>query len=166
MFCQEERQYSDAWGRARLIRGLPGICSGMERTMVDAKKIEFEFKKYMDIYKADPELGRLMQQMTFQELFNEKFMKENSKFTSMDDMLFKSDFGLTNPLEIEKVNQDKWNAFIARNTECENWHQFGKLAMIEWMKTVIDLWAQVKEKRAKDAKNAKKAEKKAQKEKK
>ena len=72
--------------------------------MVDAKKIEFEFKKYMDMYKADPELGRLMQQMTFQELFNEKFMKENSKFTSMDDMLFKSDFGLTNPLEIEKVN--------------------------------------------------------------
>ena len=46
--------------------------------MVDAKKIEFEFKKYMDMYKADPELGRLMQQMTFQELFNEKFMKENS----------------------------------------------------------------------------------------
>ena len=83
--------------------------------MVDAKKIEFEFKKYMDMYKADPELGRLMQQMTFQELFNEKFMKENSKFTSMDDMLFKSDFGLTNPLEIEKVNQEKWNAFIAKN---------------------------------------------------
>ncbi|MBQ6778402.1 MAG: hypothetical protein IJP51_02795, partial [Acidaminococcaceae bacterium] len=62
--------------------------------------------------------------------------------------------------EIEKVNQEKWNAFIAKNTECETWHQFGKLAMIEWMKTVIDLWAQVKEKRAKDAKEAKKAEKK------
>ena len=105
--------------------------------MVDAKKIEFD-----------------------QELFNEKFMKENSKFTSMDDMLFKSDFGLTNPLEIEKVNQEKWNAFIAKNTECETWHQFGKLAMIEWMKTVIDLWAKVKEKQAKDAKEAKKAEKK------
>ena len=28
--------------------------------MVDAKKIEFEFKKYMDMYKADPELGRLI----------------------------------------------------------------------------------------------------------
>ena len=125
--------------------------------MVDAKKIEFEFKKYMDMYKADPELGRLMQQMTFQELFNEKFMKENSKFTSMDDM------GLTNPLEIEKVNQEKWNAFIAKNTECETWHQFGKLAMIEWMKTVIDLWAKVKEKQAKDAKEAKKAEKKSRK---
>ena len=41
--------------------------SGMEIAMVDAKKIEFEFKKYMDIYKADPELGHLMQQMTFQE---------------------------------------------------------------------------------------------------
>ena len=57
--------------------------------MVDVKKIEFEFKKYMDMYKADPELGRLMQQMTFQELFNEKFMKENSKFTSMDVRLLR-----------------------------------------------------------------------------
>ena len=130
--------------------------------MIDVKKLDYEFNKYMDVFKADPELGRLMQQMTFQELFNEKFMKENSKFASMDDMLFKSDFGIMNPLEIENVNKDKWNAFIAKNTECKTWHQFGKLAMIDWMKTVIDLWAQVKEKRAKDAK----AEKKAQKEKK
>jgi len=134
--------------------------------MIDVKKLEYEFRKYMDIYKADPELGRLMQQMTFQELFNEKFMKENSKFTSMDDMLLKSDFGIMNPLEIENVNQDRWNEFIAKNTECETWHQFGKLAMIDWMKTVIDLWARVKEKREKDGKAARKAEKKAQKEKK
>jgi hypothetical protein len=35
--------------------------------------------------------------------------------------------------------------------------------MIDWMKTVIDLWAQVKEKRAKEAKEAKKAEKKSRK---
>ena len=134
--------------------------------MIDVKKLEYEFRKYMDIYKADPELGRLMQQMTFQELFNEKFMKENSRFTSMDDMLLKSDFGIMNPLEIENVNQDRWNEFIAKNTECETWHQFGKLAMIDWMKTVIDLWARVKEKREKDGKAARKAEKKAQKEKK
>ena len=116
--------------------------------MIDARKLEFEFKKYMDIYKADPELNDLMKQMTFQELFNKEFMKQNSKFTSLDDMLFKSGLGLTSPADIERVNQDKWNAFIARNTECENWHQFGKLAMIEWMKTVIDLWAKVKDKRA------------------
>ena len=35
--------------------------------------------------------------------------------------------------------------------------------MIEWMKTVIDLWAKVKEKQAKDAKEARKAEKKSRK---
>ena len=29
--------------------------------MIDVKKLEYEFKKYMDMYKADPELGRLMQ---------------------------------------------------------------------------------------------------------
>ena len=53
------------------MKGCRSFGGGMEITMVDAKKIEFEFKKYMDIYKADPELGHLMQQMTFQELFNE-----------------------------------------------------------------------------------------------
>ena len=114
--------------------------------MIDARNLEYEFKKYMDIYKADPELAELLNQMTFQELFSDEFMRRNSRFTSLSNML--SSFGLTNSLEIEKADQYKWNAFIARNTECENWHQFGKLAMIDWMKTVIDLWNQGKDKRA------------------
>ena len=124
--------------------------------MIDGKKLDYEFKKYMDMYKADPELGQLMMKLSYQELFNDTFMQENSKFTSMDDMLFKSDFGLTNPAEIENVNQEKWNAFIVRYTDCTSWHQFGKLAMVAWMKTVIDLLAQVKEKEKKDAKVAQK----------
>lgn len=124
--------------------------------MIDGKKLDYEFKKYMDMYKADPELGQLMMKLSYQELFNDTFMQENSKFTSMDNMLFKSDFGLTNPAEIENVNQEKWNAFIVRYTDCASWHQFGKLAMVAWMKTVIDLLAQVKEKEKKDAKAAQK----------
>lgn len=122
--------------------------------MIDGKKLEYEFKKYMDMYKADPELGQLMLKLSYQELFNDKFMRENSKFSSMDDMLFKSDFGLTNPAEIENVNQAKWNAFIAAHTDCADWHQFGKLAMVDWMKTVIELLAQVKAKEKKTPKKA------------
>lgn len=124
--------------------------------MIDGKKLDYEFKKYMDMYKADPELGKLMLKLSYQELFNDKFMQENSKFKSMDDMLFRSDFGLTNPMEIENVNQDKWNAFIAKHTECANWHQFGKLAMIDWMKTVLSLLKQDKEKQDKEKQNKEK----------
>ena len=118
--------------------------------MIDGKKLEYEFKKYMDMYKADPELGKLMMKLSYQELFNDKFMQENSKFKSMDDMLFRSDFGLTNPMEIENVNQEKWNAFIVKHTDCASWHQFGKLAMVDWMKTVLFLLKQVKEKQDKE----------------
>ncbi len=131
---------------------------------MDAKVLEYEFKLYMDKFKADPELGKLMMKLTFQELFNDKFMQEHSKFKSMDFMMWRSGFGMTNLLEVEKVNQDKWNAYIAENTECENWHQFGKLAMVEWMKTVLDLLEQVKAKEAADKKAEKKAAKKAAKE--
>ena len=43
-----------------------------------------------------------------------------------------------NLLEVEQVNQDKWNEYIARNTECKTWHEFGKLAMIDWMKHKLE----------------------------
>ena len=43
-----------------------------------------------------------------------------------------------NLMEVENVNQDKWNEYIAKNTECETWHDFGKLAMIDWMKNKLE----------------------------
>ena len=46
----------------------------------------------------------------------------------MDDLIWRSGFGIMNLLEVEQVNQDKWNEYIARNTECKTWHEFGKLA--------------------------------------
>ena len=98
-----------------------------------------EFQKYMDIYKADEELGQLMSLVTFENIFNEKFLTSNSKFTSMDDMIWRSGFGIMNLLEVENVNQDKWNEYIAKNTECKTWHEFGKLAMIDWMKVTLQL---------------------------
>ena len=51
--------------------------------------------------------------------------------------------------EVEKLNQDNWNHYIAANTNGLAWFQFGKLAMIEWMKTVIALLAEAKKKHIK-----------------
>ena len=72
------------------------------------------------------------------------FLTENSKYTSMDDLIWRSGFGIMNLLEVEQVNQDKWNEYIARNTECKTWHEFGKLAMIDWMKHKLEEAKQAK----------------------
>ena len=80
----------------------------------------------------------MMSRITFQELFFFFFLQENSKFTSMDDMIWRSGFGIMNLMEVENVNQEKWNAYIAKNSECETWHDFGKLAMIDWMKNKLE----------------------------
>ncbi|MDO4922181.1 MAG: hypothetical protein Q4E64_10215 [Phascolarctobacterium sp.] len=106
--------------------------------MMDKQKLDKTFKYYMGLFTADKELGQLMSKITFQELFNPEFLKEHSKFTSMDDILWRSGFGIMNLLEVENVNQDKWNEYIAKNCECETWHDFGKLAMIEWMKRKLE----------------------------
>ena len=86
--------------------------------------IEKEFQHYLDIFKKDKD--------------NDKFLQEHSKFTSLNDLVIRSGFGIMNLLEVENVNQEKWNAYIAKNSSCTTWYEFGKLAMIEWMKAKIE----------------------------
>lgn len=105
---------------------------------MDQKKLNHTFKYYLDVFQKDEELLKILNKVSFQELFNPKFLQENSKFTSMDDMIWRSGFGIMNLLEVENVNQDKWNEYIAKNTDCATWHDFGKVAMIEWMKLQLE----------------------------
>lgn len=105
---------------------------------MNQKELNNTFKAYMDKFTSDKELGQMMSRITFQELFNPQFLEANSKFTSMDDMIWRSGFGIMNLMEVENVNQDKWNEYIAKNTEYQTWHDFGKLAMIEWMKLKLE----------------------------
>ena len=102
------------------------------------KELDKTFKGYLAKFTADKELGQMMSRITFQELFNPKFLQENSNFTSMDDMIWRSGFGIMNLMEVENVNQDKWNEYIAKNSDCATWHDFGKLAMIDWMKNKLE----------------------------
>ena len=104
---------------------------------MDAKALDKTFKEYLAIFTADAELAKILNRVSFQDLFNPIFLTANSKFTSMDDMIWRSGFGIMNLMEVEQVNQDKWNAYIAENTACATWHDFGKLAMVEWMKLAL-----------------------------
>lgn len=112
---------------------------------MEQAKLNQEFKYYLDIFSKDAELVKILNKVSFQELFNPKFLEENSKFTSMDDMIWRSGFGIMNLMEVENVNQDKWNEYIAKNTECTTWHEFGKLAMIAWMKFQLEASKAAKE---------------------
>ena len=100
--------------------------------------IEKEFQHYLGIFKADKALGKELSLISFPALFNDKFLLENSKFTSLNDMVVRSGFGIMNLLEVENVNQEKWNAYIANNSSCTTWHEFGKLAMTVWMKAKLE----------------------------
>ncbi len=98
---------------------------------------EKEFLELLALFKQDKELASALQKVSFEDLFSYKFLAENSKFSSLDDILYRSGFGIVNAMEIENVSQVKWDEYIAANTECEKWHDFGKLAMTAWMKEVL-----------------------------
>ena len=102
------------------------------------KELDKTFKGYMAKFTSDKELGQMMSKITFQELFNPKFLQENSKFTSMDDMIWRSGFGIMNLMEVENVNQEKWKSAIVFFRQRGCWHDFGKLAMIDWMKNKLE----------------------------
>ena len=61
--------------------------------------IEKEFQHYLEIFKHDKELGKALSLVSFPALFNDKFLQENSKFTSMNDLIIRSGFGIMNLLE-------------------------------------------------------------------
>ncbi len=121
---------------------------------MDAKALDKSFKKYLAIFTADAELAKLLNRVSFQDLFNPIFLTANSKFTSMDDLIWRSGFGIMNLMEVEQVNQDKWNEYIAQNTECATWHEFGKLAMVEWMKLALEAQKKAEEDKSESDKEA------------
>ena len=122
---------------------------------MDAKALDKTFKEYLAIFTADAELAKILNRVSFQDLFNPIFLTANSKFTSMDDMIWRSGFGIMNLMEVEQVNQDKWNEYIAQNTECATWHDFGKLAMVEWMKLALKAQQEAAAKEAEEGKEEK-----------
>ena len=106
---------------------------------MDAVKLNKTYKYYTNLFTQDPELLKIYNTITFENLFNPEFLKAHSKWTSQDDILWRSGFGIMNLMEIENVDMDKWNEYVRANTdEVETWYDFGKLALIEWMKAKLE----------------------------
>lgn len=114
--------------------------------MDKTKKIEEDYRHYIKMFRADEKLSKQLEAVTFENLFNPEFMVSHSKFLNMNDMIWRSGFGIMNLLEVEEVNQDKWNEYIDKNTKCKTWFEFGKLAMTEWMKRTLEALKEESEK--------------------
>lgn len=119
------------------------ISNCLQGEKMDLEYNEKKFKKYLEKFQKEPELTKLLNKVTFAELFTDKFLQENSKWKDMDDLVFRGDFGIMNLWEVENVNQDAWDKYVAKNTECETWHQFGKLAMLHWMREKYKTWKDI-----------------------
>ena len=98
---------------------------------------EKEFQELLQIFKEDKGLSEHMQNVGYEDLFSLKFLAENSDFSSLDDIIYRSGFGIMSPLEISNIPIEKWDEYIAKHTQCEKWHEFGKLAMTVWMKNLL-----------------------------
>ncbi len=95
------------------------------------------FQQLLERFKGEEKLNAKMQEVGFEDLFSIKFLSENSDFSSLDDILFRSGFGIMSPMEIARIPVDKWDEYIAKHCKCKTWHELGKLAMIDWMQNVI-----------------------------
>ena len=105
---------------------------------MDKHELDKTFNHYMEIFKGDKELGKIMSRITFKSCSILLFCKRTANLLLWMILFGVVVFGIMNLLEVENVNQDNWNAYIAKNSECETWHEFGKLAMIDWMKNKLE----------------------------
>lgn len=106
---------------------------------MDAKLLDKQFKSYNELFLKDEELSKIYNTVTFEKLFNPEFLQAHSKWASMDDMIWRSGFGIMNLMEVENVDMNKWNEYVRANTdEVETWYDFGKLALVEWMKAQLE----------------------------
>lgn len=98
---------------------------------------EQEFKDLLKKFSADENLAKLLAAVQYRDLFTDEFMQKNSKLQSLDELIFTGGFGIMSLSEVEKIPKENWNAYIAKYTVCQEWYDFGKMAMTEWMKAKL-----------------------------
>ncbi|WP_368489589.1 hypothetical protein [Clostridium sp. BJN0013] len=80
-----------------------------------------EFQKSLeDIVKEIEELENKLE-VSFDELFNEDFMRQYTSYNTWDELLNKSGFGVKNNEDFEKIPNKKLNRYIRKVTSFKNW---------------------------------------------
>lgn len=60
---------------------------------------------------------------SFDEIFSEKFMRENSNFTSIEDFLKSSPENISTAEELEKADETTLDTFVSNQTKFSSWKE-------------------------------------------
>ena len=76
-------------------------------------------------------------EISYEELFNEKFMKKYTEYSSIYEMIENSNLDIETEEEIKGVlekgnNKEEWDQFVQNNTIFDNWEDMFKKANEEW----------------------------------
>ena len=84
--------------------------------------MSFEMKGLDDLKKKVQELEKT-EEVSFSELFDQDFMRENTTFASIEEMFEKSGFKIDSPQDFEAVPSNSWDEYVRSNTEFDDWEQ-------------------------------------------
>lgn len=66
------------------------------------------------------------------ELFNEGFMREHTRFASFQDMLDASGFKVETDEDLEAIPEDVWELHVRTHTDFPSWDEMQGVAAEEW----------------------------------
>lgn len=89
---------------------------GMRDLERQLKKIEKAVQKEVD------------GEVAFSEIFNEAFMREHTKFESIDEFFDKSPFEINNNEDLEAVDESKLDVYVQENSSFDSWETFHSTA--------------------------------------
>ncbi|MDD5281482.1 MAG: hypothetical protein PHC37_02065 [Candidatus Omnitrophica bacterium] len=98
-----------------------------------------EFNKKLNNLQQNIENLKGEQEVSFNELFTQDFMKKNSRFKSLEDMFKQSGFVINSQEDFKKIPDEEWGNFITSNTKFKNWEEMYGAAINEWLKIKLGL---------------------------
>ena len=107
----------------------------MKFKMDGFKDLEKNLKK---VQKRAKELEK-GKEVTFNELFTERFMNNYTKFDSLDEFFDESPFEIKNDEDFINLEKEKLNDWVKSNTSFENWDEMQERAVQEYTLRTLGL---------------------------
>jgi hypothetical protein len=79
------------------------------------------------------------QTVPMDQLLNDAFIKEHTKFSSLDDFLTASGFEINSTEDFEAIPDDQWDACVKKGTSFSNWQEMMESAAADWTRRKLGL---------------------------
>lgn len=84
-----------------------------------------------DLYKKSEQKQEVMNllykySVSFNDLYNDEFIQQSTKFKSIKEMLNKCDYQIHN---IENFKSEEWKQYVIKNTDFDSWEEMENVAI-------------------------------------